>query len=1026
MATIKNKLFIDKLTNASISYINSPIKTLSAWIALEVLSPQTFNKLEELAPGGNTKLISTCNKGILPWEKFDTLTPPRNTKPYYEIILGTIELNKAVNLLLDKYIDDRIERQKLKSEAIIATIMVDKNGIPIKENALNISSFAWGISIALNDKLQNLSTWPHIEKKLIENLESQIYIKNTNGDIEPLNFNIINKIFDYYTNLINLPYETTRPPYIVITRFQSINSKDSPEPLLLNSFFLNDLSEAMKLFNNNNVNENLKRYLGVKNYSNKIDLLKDNKALMDALSPTNIPLSRWPGNGRHPLVLLQQAAVNLATTELRDKGILSINGPPGTGKTTLLRDLVADIVTKRAIALTKFSDPSQAFTKTSEKIECNKKQLSVYRIDDSLKGYEIIIASSNNKAVENVSTELPSINAIASDSDDLRYFSTISDQLLKQDTWGLISAVLGNSKNKQAFKEIFFWHKDFGLETYLSSALGKFKPYTESNPKTGEVIVNRTPRVVTNEKPPKNAYEARARWHNSIQEFNKLLEKSQKQLDNLESLRNNFEKFSKILKNNSDKKNIYLNLYSSYESTYDEFIFNIHSKGFFGKLRILFSYKLIKALILKWIYKFKYKQLNKIYKKSYTKYIQIIYKSKFSYQDFDKHIIDYLLFNKEHNELHKVAPWINKEQHTIRDEVFTAAMKLHKAFIDACPYYIKYNLGILMSVFSGNTLTDLQKAKLMPDLWSTFFLVVPSISTTFASIDKMFPKIPSNTFGWLLIDEAGQALPQAAVGAIMRTKRAVVVGDPLQIEPVVNLPETLTKAICKEFKVDPDKFNAPKASVQTLADQATKYNAKIGELPSRTVGVPLLVHRRCNEPMFSISNSIAYDGLMVNAKSKSVSSIKQCLGDSTWFDIQGNPTGKWCYEEGELVLQLLNKLKSNNVQPNLYIITPFLMVSHNLKMMIYNSKILDNWVDNKNWCNERIGTVHTAQGREAEAVILVLGATCHNQNGARNWAGKEPNLLNVAVTRAKEVLYVVGNRSLWKGAGLFNELDSSM
>ena len=52
---------------------------------------------------------------------------------------------------------------------------------------------------------------------------------------------------------------------------------------------------------------------------------------------------------------------------------------------------------------------------------------------------------------------------------------------------------------------------------------------------------------------------------------------------------------------------------------------------------------------------------------------------------------------------------------------------------------------------------------------------------------------------------------------------------------------------------------------------------------------------------------------------------------------------------------------------------------------------------------ERVGTIHTVQGREAEAVIFVLGAPNADQTGARAWAGKEPNLLNVAVTRAKEV-----------------------
>ena len=70
--------------------------------------------------------------------------------------------------------------------------------------------------------------------------------------------------------------------------------------------------------------------------------------------------------------------------------------------------------------------------------------------------------------------------------------------------------------------------------------------------------------------------------------------------------------------------------------------------------------------------------------------------------------------------------------------------------------------------------------------------------------------------------------------------------------------------------------------------------------------------------------------------------------------------------------------------------------------------------------------MHVVQGREAEAVIFVLGASALQQTGARNWAGARPNLLNVAVSRAKEALYVVGNRPLWREAGLFRELDARM
>ena len=59
-------------------------------------------------------------------------------------------------------------------------------------------------------------------------------------------------------------------------------------------------------------------------------------------------------------------------------------------------------------------------------------------------------------------------------------------------------------------------------------------------------------------------------------------------------------------------------------------------------------------------------------------------------------------------------------------------------------------------------------------------------------------------------------------------------------------------------------------------------------------------------------------------------------------------------------------------------------------------------------------------------MIFLLGCAGQYQGGAREWAGSRPNLLNVAVTRAKERLYVIGNRALWRSAGHFKVLDQRL
>ena len=79
---------------------------------------------------------------------------------------------------------------------------------------------------------------------------------------------------------------------------------------------------------------------------------------------------------------------------------------------------------------------------------------------------------------------------------------------------------------------------------------------------------------------------------------------------------------------------------------------------------------------------------------------------------------------------------------------------------------LRHNLGALMNVFTTQALPGVEKQALLPDLWASFFLVVPLVSTTFASVNRMLGKLPLESLGWLLVDEAGRALPQAAVGVL--------------------------------------------------------------------------------------------------------------------------------------------------------------------------------------------------------------------------------------------------------------------
>ncbi|WP_181168127.1 ATP-binding protein [Mesorhizobium sp. B2-4-19] len=1047
---------------------NNAADVLSTWTAMEVLSPPSFRKPEDLASGDRSR-IAPLDRPDLPWENGGERSRP-NQKLYYQIILGSVDMEAAVSALLQVYTDSRIERPAARGEAVLATIMVDREGRPVEGDSVSISSFGWGVPVALTGRLSALGTWSQVERRLIEELGQKVVIEDNEGRSKPLTQNAIEAAHHWLVAKIGIDSRFTKAPAFAVRSYQYFRLQGPPEPILLNSFFLEDLARAQALVTDGKATGNFKRYIGAQKPKARRNLMADNRALADALEPAKFPLGSWPGSGRHPLAMLQQCAVNLALHDLKTDGIVAVNGPPGTGKTTLLRDVVAAIVTKRAELLCSFTDPKDALSASGQKLKRGNSFIHLYKLDDRLRGHEIIVASSNNKAVENVSAELPGMSAIAADAMELRYFKTVSDALLEGETWGTIAAVLGNARNRNDFRQTFWWDEDIGFQRYLQQASGNPQLINE---KTENGTQQRPPRIVAQESPPADHEEALRRWGKARQQFAKALAKAKTATVDLQEIHDLLIALAKgqaaiakveteiaslqpLLERTAVVAQAAALLQQKHRPTVetlerDASVALRSRPGFLGRLFRTAAYRVWQAehgalltrltearsklAALKNAADTKSAEHSRLtadmerLRRSHSSLIAAIEQDRLRHASLASQYLgtptSEEFFERRHAEKQRTAPWLDEKTARLRNDVFEAAMALHRAFIDAAAQPIRHNLNALMDGFGTRSLGSDEKDALIPHLWSTLFLLVPVVSTTFASVSRMFPKIGPEEFGWLLIDEAGQALPQAAVGALIRTKRAVVVGDPIQIEPVVVLPDQLTEAMCQQFGVDPLIYNPPGASAQTLADSATEYYGTFEtSFGTREVGVPLLVHRRCEEPMFGISNAIAYENLMVQAKTANTSAIRDVLGPSRWIDVEGRGQEKWCQREGEVLLEMLKQLRQQEIAPDFYIVTPFVVVQDRMREMLRSSGLLDGWVENPfTWVYERVGTVHTVQGREAEAIFFILGAPNAEQTGARGWAGGRPNLLNVAVTRAKEAVYVVGNRTLWRSAGVFQSLD---
>ncbi len=294
-------------------------------------------------------------------------------------------------------------------------------------------------------------------------------------------------------------------------------------------------------------------------------------------------------------------------------------------------------------------------------------------------------------------------------------------------------------------------------------------------------------------------------------------------------------------------------------------------------------------------------------------------------------------------------------------------------------------------------------------------LLFPVFLTTLQSMRRLFPELHNGCIDQTIIDEAGQIPPHQPFPLLVRSRRAMFLGDPWQLEPIVSLSDSdkdlyRAKAFFARQLTDAD-YDCYSPTAVTAYHRAAGGSGRVGDLGN---GIILKYHYRSVPEIARFISQLCYPEMII----KTLPSPSLVGANLIACHVEGQHTDHVNQAEIEVVEVLIKELleagywlNSNSNSDNIGVISPYRRQADAL-----NNSLRSRWSD---FSSNSIGTVHTFQGGQ-KSVIILSTRQCHSKDSL--WfINRRPNLLNVAVSRARELFILVGNLELLR-AGEYSKL----
>ncbi len=265
--------------------------------------------------------------------------------------------------------------------------------------------------------------------------------------------------------------------------------------------------------------------------------------------------------------------------------------------------------------------------------------------------------------------------------------------------------------------------------------------------------------------------------------------------------------------------------------------------------------------------------------------------------------------------------------------------------------------------------------------------------------------LENSLFDLLIIDEASQCDIPSAIPLFFRAKRVVIIGDPNQLQHI----STIEKHRAQQLEV---KYGLTKAEDQPY----TFVNNSLFSLGVTSLGqahvITLKEHFRSHEDIINYSNKQWYrSSLRVCTDYRKLKTSKDDKSGIVWTKVKGRTTspsggGALNVKEAETVAsKVCDLLENKRFQGSVGVVTPFRKQANRIWDLI--SKKLDiSTIENASLI---IDTAHGFQGDERDIIFFSPCVTPLLPKGAKYFLSSTGNLFNVAITRARSVLHVVGD-----------------